>query len=153
MQTLMITNNGTHPPDKWADVTTEAILNLIDVKEDSVSESAIEARQAKRDLRPVLFDIFNGHHEGVQAREKDALAKIKKHAEARAHCEKPLGLHEDVPSTLEEVNAALKSTPFAAHFAQPHVQDVLRAIIGQHSATVLDIERRTHADRLAKKEA
>jgi hypothetical protein len=150
---FMITNGGPHPADKWADVTTDTILNLIDVKEDSVSEAALDARAAKRDLRPVLFDIFNGHHEGVQARERSALPSIKKHHEATAHCARPLELHEDVPAALQEVNAVLKTSPFAAHFAKPEVQEVLQNIIGQHSANVVHIERRWHADRLAKKES
>lgn len=150
---LMITNGGPHPADKWAEVTTDTILNLIEVKEDSVSEAALEARQAKRDLRPILFDILNGHHQGVQAREREALPSIKKLADAREHCDKPLELHEDVPSTMEELSAALKATPFADHFAKPEVQEVLQSIIGQHSANVVHIERRYHADRLAKKES
>lgn len=153
MQTIMITNGGPHPADQWAEVTADTILGLIQVKEDSVSEAAIEARQAKRDLRPILFDIFNGHHEGIQTRERSALPSIKKHSEARLHAITPLEMHEDVPSAMEEVNAALKATPFAAHFAKPEVQEVLQSIIGQHSANVVHIERRWHADRLAKKEA
>lgn len=150
---LMITNGGSHPADKWAEVTTDAILDLIEVADSSASDAAAEARAVKRGLRATLFDIFNGHHDGVQMRERNALASIKKHADASKHCEKPLEMHEDVPSALEEVNAAFKQTPFAAHFAQQHVQEVLRSIIGQHSANVQHIERRCHADRLASKES
>lgn len=145
----MITNGGPHPADFWADTTTGQILDLIQIKDNSQSDAAIEARQAKRDLRPILFDIFMGHHEGVQSKERGALASIKKHADACKHCDKPLELHEDAPSALEEVNAAFKATPFAEHFVKPEVQAVLIAIIGQNSADVQHIERRYHVDRLS----
>lgn len=147
----MITNGGPHPADKWADMTTETILALIQVNEGAASPEAVEARQVKRDLRQVLFDIFMGHHDGVQKGEHRDLAKVKKHAEAKAHCAKPLELHPDCHAALEEVNAALKATPFAAHFAKPEVQAVLSTIIGQHTADVQHIERRWHVDRLAAK--
>lgn len=146
----MITNGGPHPADKWADTSTDAILDLIQIAEDADSEQAVEARMAKRNLRTVLFDIFYGHHDGVQRTERGSLAAIKKHKDACDHCDKKLPLHDDVPSALEEINAALGATPFAAHFAQAHVQDILRAIIGQHTANVQHIERSWHRDRLAK---
>lgn len=145
----MITNGGPHPADKWADMTTDTILALIQVADDSDSPEAVEARQVKRDLRPVLFDIFMGHHDGVQRLERSGLASIKKHADACKHCDKPLELHDDCHSALEEVNAALRATPFAAHFAKPEVQEVLQTIIGQHTADVQHIERRWHVDRIA----
>lgn len=149
----MITNGGPHPADKWADVTADTIIDLIVVKDDSDTPEAAEARQVKRDLRPILFDILYGHHDGVQRSERGQLASIKKHEHACKHVAKPLELHDDCHSALEEVRAALNATPFAAHFAQPAVVDILRSIIGQHTADVQHIERRWHVDRLAKKEA
>lgn len=145
----MITNGGPHPADKWADVTVEAILALIKINDDSVSDQAAEARQAKRDLRPVLFDVLYGHHDGVQRQERAGLSKIKDHPAACEHCDKPLGLHPDVQAALEEITAALKATPFAEHFIKPETQQVLRSIIGQYTADVQHIERRYHIDRLA----
>jgi hypothetical protein len=147
----MITNGGPHPADKWADMTTDTILDLIAVKEDSVTEEAAAARQAKRDLRPILFDIFMGHHEGIQSDERFKLDTITMHADACEHVAKPLELHDDCRAALEEVNAALNATPFAAHFAKPDVQAILLGIIGQHTADVQHIERRWHVDRLAAK--
>lgn len=145
----MITNGGPHPADKWADTTTDIILDLIQVTEDSVSPEALAARQAKRDLRPILFDIFMGHHDGIQKEERGA--KIKSLADADDLVAKTIDLHPSVPSALAEVNSALGATPFAAHFAKPEVQAVLTNIIGQHSADVIHIERRYHQDRLAAK--
>lgn len=145
----MITNGGPHPADKWADVTTDTILDLIQVQEDSVSPEATAARAAKRDLRPKLFAIFNDHHDGVQKHEQGHLTKnIKAANKAADHVAAQIDPMPHVDPTFEKVKAVLAATPFAAHFAQPHVQEVLQTIIGQHTADVMHIERRWHHDRL-----
>lgn len=143
----MITNGGPHPADKWADVTTDTIMDLIEVKEDSVSPEATAARQAKRELRPVLFKIFNGHHDDVQKKERTSLKAIKHAEAAHEHVAKPIDVHPHMTIT-EEVDAALAATPFAAHFAKPEVAAVIHQIVGQHTADTIDIERKWHRDRL-----
>jgi len=140
----MITNGGPHPADRWAEVTTDAILGLIQVADDSDTSEATMARQAKRDLRPVLFGIFNEHHYGVQQHERGTLAK-----ESKSTLAKTLNVAQHMTIT-QEVDAALAATPFAAHFAKPEVATVVHNIIGQHTADVMHIERRWHADRLAE---
>jgi hypothetical protein len=63
----MITNGGPHPADKWADQATETLMDLlVDASPDADTPEAASARQAKRDLRPVLFAILNKHHDRVQ---------------------------------------------------------------------------------------
>lgn len=149
----MITNGGPHPADMWADATTDTILDLIQIADDSVSEEAAAARQAKRDLRPVLFNIFMFHHVKVQNGEQRVLKEIGHHKAACEHCAKDIEVHPEVTTVLIDVNKVFQTTPFAAHFAQEHVQAVLRSIVGQHTADVLHIERRYHVDRLAAKGA
>lgn len=127
----MSTNGGTHPADKWADITADAICDLIQVKEDSVSEEATQARAIKRELKPKIFDICNGHHADLQSAEKNApLAPGE-----------PMDILTEVTATLDLINELLKQTPFAAHFEQEHVQKILFNIIGQHSADIVHIER------------
>lgn len=142
---FMITNGGPHPADKWADMTTETILGLVQVAEDSVSPEALAARDAKRKLRPILFDIFNEHHDKVQKHEQGELSKSKKLTTDPVQA---IDTKKHTPSTMEQVDAALADTPFAAHFAKPEVKAVLHAIVGQHTADVMHIERRWHQDRL-----
>lgn len=145
----MITNGGPHPADKWAELTTNTILDLIQIAEDSVTPEATAARKAKRDLRPVLFDILNDHHDGVQRLERSGNASVKTLKAAEVHactvrnpidCTPHLGV-------VDEVSAALAATPFAAHFAKPEVIEVLKTIVGQHTADVMHIERKWHHDR------
>lgn len=143
----MITNGGPHPADKWADMTTETILDLIQVAEDSVSPEATAARTAKRDLRPVLFDIFNGHHDRVQKHEQNHMrANIKSAKAASDHMTVPLDVTAHL-TVMDQVKAALAVTPFSDHFAKPKVIKTIKQIVGQHTADAMHIERRWHHDR------
>lgn len=144
----MITNGGPHPSDKWADVTTDTILDLIQINEDSVSPEATAARAAKRGLRISLFDLFNDHHGAVQAHEQGLKAAVKTVDDAEDHVAATLDPMQHVEPTLARVNTLLAASPFAAHFAKPEVQAVLQNIIGHHTADVMHIERRWHSDSL-----
>lgn len=148
---LMITNGGVHPADKWAELTADTIVDtlLVDGTPDDASPAATAARAAKRKLRADLFEIFNVHHEGVQHHERGECRKCKRPADAAARAMSNVDVthHMDV---LDKVNAAVAQTPFAEHFAKGEVQDVVRAIIGQHTANVMHIERRQHHDTMTK---
>jgi hypothetical protein len=143
----MITNGGPHPADKFADMSTDDIMDLlVDANPDADTPAAAAARQAKRDLRPILFNIFNGHHERVQKHEHGHLTtNVKKH-EAREHAHSRIDVTPHM-GVMDEVFAALAETPFAEHFAQPHVREVLKQIIGRDTANAMHLERRYHADR------
>ena len=143
----MITNGGPHPADKWADMSADTIMDLIQVADDADTPEAAAARAAKRSLRPVLFDIFNGHHDGVQKHERDHLTRHVKGSQAREHAHSSrLDVTQHL-GVMDELFAALDATPFAAHFAQPHVREVLKQIVGAHTANAMHVERRYHADR------
>lgn len=144
----MITNGGPHPADKWADVTTDTLVELIEVKEDSDTPEAALARQAKRDLRTTLFKIFNAHHDGVQKHHREHLKKNVKHAAAAAeHVASRIDVTPHM-SVLDEVDAVFAESPFAEHFAKPEVKQIVHTIVGQHTANAIDIERKWHKDRL-----
>lgn len=144
----MITNGGPHPADKWADMTVDTIMELIVVSDDSDTPEAAAARAAKRELRPILFNIFNAHHDGVQKHERGHLTKnVKKLDAAHEHVAANVDVTPHMAVT-DEVDAALAATPFAAHFAKPEVKDVIHRIIGQHTANAMHIERSWHKDRL-----
>jgi hypothetical protein len=138
---FLITNGGAHPSDKWSEVTTTSILDLIQVADDSTTPEATAARAAKRDLRTKLFDIFNAHHGDVQESERKACLKDAGRIDA------VLDGAPHMDGTMEQVKAAFDTTPFAAHFAQDHVQNVLAAILHQHTIDVMHIERRILADQ------
>lgn len=146
---IMITNGGEHPVDKWAELTAGSILDLIQIRDGSQSRQAEIASRVKMELQLKLFDILLGHHTKVRDAEQSELTKDAKKRLKNAE-ENGFQPHAHLPSTLEEVNAALAATPFKAHFAQEHVQSILRNIIGQHTADVMHHEHRYHQDRAAK---
>ena len=139
---IMVTNGGAHPADKWAEMTTETLLALIQVQEDSVSDEATQARTAKRDLRTVLFNILNKHHGNVQKGERSQCKADAKRAASRRF---DPGQHH--ANAAAEVDGAFAMTPFAEHFAKPEVREIVHRIIAQHFINSMDIERKYHADR------
>jgi hypothetical protein len=154
---IMSTDGGPHPSDKWAEITANMIVDtiLVDDKPDNVSDEARAARKAKRDLRGKLFDIFDGHHDRVQRHERGGCGKIKKADQAETHADHaqtPLDVTPHL-GVMDEVAAVFAETPWAAHLAKPETMEVVKAIIGQHTANVMNIERCWHRDRLTAKGA
>lgn len=147
---LMVTNGGPHPPDKWAEITSDEILGLVQIDEDSASSEAIAARLAKRDLARQLFSYFMMHHAGVQQSERAALAKSAKRVDAKL--DPTVHLKAGAEALAPDLAAIFDLTPFADHFRKPDVITVVNTIIAQHSGDVMHLERRWHADRQATKE-
>lgn len=149
---FMITDGGPHPSDKWAQLTSDTIVDtiLVDSNPNDGSANAVGVRLAKRELRNALFAILISHHTGVQEKERDKTKTIKTAGVAALHALPPHDPTEHMQLTLAQVNTAFAATPFAAHFAKPEVQAVVAQIIGQHTVDVMHIERRWHHDRLTK---
>jgi hypothetical protein len=148
MVSLLITNGGGHPVSKWAELTADTMVDLIEIRDGSESRQADIARRVKMDLRLKLFDLFMAHHEHICECEKeelasDAAARIE-HAKMHGHSP-----DEHLADTLAKVEKLFAATPFKAHFAQEHVKSILRNILGQHSADVMHHEHLYHQDREA----
>lgn len=144
----IITNGGSHPADKWSDHAVDTILDLVQIEQDSTSPEATTARQAKRDLRPALFEILNGSLDAVQKAEQTLPKGVKT---ADAALEHAFNLQVDnatLDDVLAKITRSFSKTPFGAHFAKAEPQAALRSIIGQCMADVMHIERRYHHDRL-----
>jgi hypothetical protein len=150
ISSFMVTNGGPHPADKWAEVTTNTIVDtiLVDGKPDDDSPNATAMRLAKRNLRNTLFDICLKHHSDVQQIERNDKPLTAVDAAAKAIA--PLDTAPHLDQTMTAANAAFAATPFKDHFAKPEVQAVVKHILGQHTADVMHIERRWHHDRLTK---
>ena len=149
----MATDGGSHPADKWADHAVDTILDLVQIPSDSTTPEAASARQAKRDLRPALFEIFNGHFGTTQKAEATLPKSVKTPEQAREHA---FTLNVDnaaIDDILGKVTRSFSKTPFGDHFGKAEVQAALRTIIGQYTADVMHIERRYHHDRLTAQAA
>jgi hypothetical protein len=136
----MITNNGPHPADKWAEVSTNAILGLVLIADDATSDAASRARLAKMELMPKLYLALTEQHAAVQASERGKLSGTKGYAKSEID---PV---PHVDGALAAVNAIMAASMFADHFATPDVQDTISNILAQHFGDSMNIERGYHAD-------
>lgn len=129
---FMSTNGGTHPPEKWAAMSTNEILGLVSVTGDSPTATA--ARLDLEDMRPKFLRLLTEHYGKIQAAEKASPG--------------PLG-KIDPPGWPDwsAIPAAATSPQIAAFFASIDAQMRVNHVIMQHSVDVMHIERRTHADK------
>lgn len=143
---FLVTNGGPHPADKWAAVTAKEISDLIKVDASSDSPQAVEARRALPRFALDLADAIEGLHAQVQQSARNPAAAAAKgwfgRKAAPADGERPGLDTASVEAALAAVVNVSASTPFAAHFAQSHVQDVVRRILAQHMTTIVDLEHR-----------
>lgn len=131
---VMITNGGTHPPEKWAEQTA---AQIIQISKEAIGDAAMAAR--KLELR--MLDVLEAAHAEVQASEKQhiknlGLALLEQDIDPTPHVQKP----------LDALVEAAKGTPFEEHFSKPEIKDYLRRVLGQHFGTAMHIERSTYGD-------
>ncbi len=135
MAMFLVTNNGTHPPEKWAMLIAETIFDL---SETSMSgESLLKAQK----MRVLIAECLVPHCTNTQNHEKDNLVKAKEHA---------LSPHEVdiyVNNAMNDIVAASKATPWENHFANVDVQHAAKFIIKQNFITIQHIERLWFADK------
>lgn len=132
---FLVTNNGPHPPEKWADMTTRMIGDLIVIEPSAPTQAVID----KRTLETALFTLLIDLHQKMQDAEKanilngGMLSEIDPSKQANAAADQIIALTVD--------------TPFAEHFTKPEVRQHIYAVVGQHFADSMYIERSWQADR------
>lgn len=125
---VLATSGGPHPPIKWAECTAQCI----------VEGDSPEADKAKTLIRNMLVVKYND----LQHKERERL-QAKNDPEPDSLLDR-----EWVESTLYALSLLMKGGPHELHFSQDHVLNYLYRLLSHHSATVKDIERKWHADRL-----
>lgn len=131
---LLITDGGSHPPEKWAVATAEAIF---DINPAMAGDRLLAAKK----LQVAIAEALMPHHGGVQEREKST---------PRLEHSNEDNIAESL-SEAEEAYAAIKAaasgTPWADHFDDPARAAAIKATIASHFMTAKDIERQYHARR------
>lgn len=135
---FMVTNGGPHPASAWAQITTDSILELIQI-ELTNSPATLKAMAAKDDVRPKMLAMFTSHYTLVQNLERFAVVK-------KTPADK-LDPSSSITGVCSDLYRLLAATPFADHFARSSVRMILYRIVGQHTANVMHIERRYFADK------
>jgi hypothetical protein len=130
----MITNGGPHPPEKWASVTAQKIIDISANAPDALYREA-RAFQAK------IEELLVGHHRLAQEHERAALATA-----GTTRLVADIDTSGHVPDALDDVLAAARGTSFAAHFAVPRVQQYVERVLHEHTHDIMYLERSCHAD-------
>jgi len=131
---VMITDGGAHPPELWAEVTADQLIDI--------SAQAPETRVAEaREFRARIVSVLAGYHAEVQRIEREALD--------REGCARLMLAPEEsmlLDGAVNELVDAARGYSFADHFKRPEVQDYVRAVLAGHFASSVHVERSLHAD-------
>lgn len=155
MQTgIFRTNGGPHSVDDEAYVSASMLLEAIKVDPQSPRRSQLE--MAKDRARPLLADVFHGHHEKVKSGERSKLA-----AGDHSRLSQPFDIseHTDVDSAVNDAVAIVQPLLTNGQLFQggdvtsdhqhlvDHVTLVTRQRIEMDLRTSMWNERSWHADR------
>lgn len=136
---FMITDGGPHPPEKWADATTQQIANLIVVE----PSAPVQVSADKSEFVSELFKLLCAAHTQIQKRERDRLA-----CNGGGHLATALDVRAASAVATRRVMDLAQTFPrFAEHFSKPETLAVIYAAVGQHFADNAHIERCWYADR------
>ena len=136
---VMITNGGTHPPEKWAEQSADQIIDAIQLEPTYVAYEA--ALQGKNLLRDKVRDALVGLHGQVQSKERGYLQA------SSGHLAEPLDPSDHIDEALAAVNAAIAGSMFASHYAKPDTQLYIKNVLASHFSSSMHIERSWHADK------
>ena len=129
---IMISNHGTHSPEKWAATSASQIISIA---ADAAGEQAIEGRR----LELKMLDILERHHGVVQDEEKQGLERYG--VDRHGH---PINVWDHVNAAFEEILAASKGTQFESHFMKEEVQEHCKEVLRKDFVTEIEIERSWH---------
>ena len=134
---ILITNDGPHPASKWADVTANAILNLIIIEPTAPPDAAAQKASLAVYLRTTLMSL----HDTAQKSEDAALSVNSSHINASpdfvAYADQAVGAIQNLT-----VNSL-----FEPHFRRPDVMDYVRTVCARHFLDSMDIQRKWFADK------
>jgi hypothetical protein len=134
---IMITNNGPHSAEKWAETTSSHIVTIAD-------SLVGEKRGAAIKLQAAVYDVLVGHHTTVQEGERN---KIKEFGVARLQHDMTPDDHVKVDDVLADIIAAAKGTPWESDFQKPEFAERLHQLLVDHFMSNAFIERSWHSDR------
>jgi 23S rRNA U2552 (ribose-2'-O)-methylase RlmE/FtsJ len=139
---IMITDNGSHPPEFWAQVTAEQIA--------PIAEDMTGARRfAALSLQAKIAEALIPHHEKVQADESTRLTADARHKDREVHLDQIDSAHLD--EVISDIVEAATGTEWEDHFKDAAVQKQIRFEIARHFASVQHVARSWHRTNLLNK--
>jgi hypothetical protein len=140
MPNFLITNNGPHPPEKWAMTTSETIFDLSATS--MMGESLLKAQK----MRILIAECLLPHHMNVQSNEKKNLLD-------NDYIISPHDVSDYVEKATSDIVSISKGTPWESHFSDLKVQEAVKIVLANHFSTVQHIERLWYADTNASVQA
>lgn len=134
---ILKTDGGPHPVEKWAEATANHIIQI------GEHLSGAELTRARR-FELTIMDILEGHHGTIQSGERQQIQHVGNDRLLHdCDCEH----HICVEEAVDEIIEASKNTVFETHFANPEVKTYLINLLNQHFNTSMFVERAWHADK------
>ena len=133
---VMITNNGPHPPDVWAQASAE---HICPIGPDVTGERRIAALV----LQAAIQTALEKHHAQVMQDEKSKLVANP------ARMLEAVDGADYTNDAMAAIQVAAHGTDWEAHFVDPAVHDQVLTELERHFSTVQHIERSWHADKNA----
>jgi hypothetical protein len=137
---IMVTNHGTHPPEKWATESAAQIVDVIQIDADSIVYDSMSSEKSK--LEGLIEAALVDHHDVVRNHELECI-DCDQHDRLDASTD-PEAHH--LADAVAAVQACSDQTMFKAHFRKPEVVKFVESTLGSHFATVKHIERSQFAD-------
>ena len=135
MTRILVTDNGPHPPEKWAMSTAEMIVDI-----DPTHMDGPRLMQAQK-LQLAVAEVLVSHHAMVQSDEKSNIAANVEHIAG------PHDVEQYLDKAVDDIARTARGTPWEAHYAEPEVQSAVKQTLRSHFGTAQHIERLWHADR------
>lgn len=117
---ILITNNGAHPPRKWAEIIASEVIVVAD---DAASELQIAGAALREKIMEVVEPHFAEAHD----------------AEEHSHHETEMHSDPHVSQMIDAIIDAAQGTPWEAHFAKVEVIDLILQRCHLHVKSVMDI--------------
>lgn len=140
---ILSTDNGPHPPEKWAAVTAGRVID-ISANPTGVVNGVVQAnpqavlREAEQ-FRQIVMTLLTHHHAEMQEAERAHLR-----AKGADRLAEVIDVSAQVESAVRDVLDAARSTSFAEHFTQDQVHDWLRVAFAEDFHHIALIERSWH---------
>lgn len=125
---MMITTDGKHPPEKWADIAADEIIEISAQAPTTLMKEALEFRDR-------LHTKLTKHVKDMQDHEQDMIKQGKHSLDLHYETE------ECAKQAIDDVCDLAKGTSFETHFIQPHVRAHLEGVCNRTFKSAKLVER------------
>jgi hypothetical protein len=132
---ILVTDNGTHSPEKWASAVADKIVSVAQTLE---GEKLIAAQK----LQLAVAEALVAHHD---AHQKEIIADLATGTHFEKEIKHDPGSRAD--EAVADIQAAAKGTPWEHHFLNPETVAQIRFFIGQSLVDLAHVERLYYGDK------